>query len=52
MLDEIEHDMRPVTSLCFDLAGKRVLQTASLKERIRINKELTKSVKLKPRAPE
>ena len=52
ILNEVDHEMRPITSLCFDMAEKRTLQTASLKDRIRINKELTKSVKLKPRQPQ
>ena len=41
--------MRPVTSPCFDLKDKRAFNGSSLKDRIRINNELKKSVKLNPR---
>ena len=41
--------MRPVTSPCFDFKDKRAFNGSSLKDRIRINDELKKSVKLNPR---
>ena len=50
ILRHTEDQLRPVTSPCFDLKDKRA-QAASLKDRIRINTELTKSVKLTQRRP-
>lgn len=41
--------MRPVTSPCFDMKDKQAFHGSSLKDRIRINNELTKSVKLHQR---
>lgn len=38
-------DHKPVKSLCFDIEDKRPSGTASIKQRIKINKELTQSLK-------
>ena len=37
----------PVRSLCFDHLGSKTLQTASIKERIKINHGLTQRIRFK-----